>query len=483
MRPPPLEVAGAADDAAASSSGSDSEQQRQPAASAKERDNLLRATSSGGSFLSWRKRKLSFRSPRAATERSEPLLNKAYGEDGGDEIDWDRRQAEEAMADHPLHKVLRHSAEAGGADEGRSIFGEGFAVGAWEAADLVSRDGRSRLCAAPLFFGSIDQCHESAAGEGACTSLVTVVADWLLAHPSTMPNRAELDAMVREGSAQWRRLCSIEEYKARFPDCHFDLETVMLARGSVASDASSTDKAALRVLPESSYVGFFRPEGAAAAEACASVLEGAMTYEGIWEEVAQAAAAAVYVVSWNDHFFVLKVDPAAGACFIIDTLGERLHEGCQRAYVLRFDGSSVVVRQPLLLPLARVEASASAPNGEMGPTHDRSDGAVSSCSGNEEAPGTAQVVVVAPEAKAAVDSSVAAELPCTSAEAAAAPASPAMQAAMVACRDFIQNFYAALPLAGLEKDLAKGRGGDTPLHRRLQVEFHHMQAVRAGQPT
>jgi hypothetical protein len=37
----------------------------------------------------WKKRKLNFRSPRA---RGEPLLNKAYGEEGGDDIDFDRRQ-------------------------------------------------------------------------------------------------------------------------------------------------------------------------------------------------------------------------------------------------------------------------------------------------------------------------------------------------------------------------------------------------------
>lgn len=40
-------------------------------------------------ILSWRKRKLSFRSPRA---RGEPLLKKAYAEEGGDDIDFDRRQ-------------------------------------------------------------------------------------------------------------------------------------------------------------------------------------------------------------------------------------------------------------------------------------------------------------------------------------------------------------------------------------------------------
>lgn len=45
--------------------------------------------SSKRSILPWRKRKLSFRSPKA---KGEPLLKKAYGEEGGDDIDFDRRQ-------------------------------------------------------------------------------------------------------------------------------------------------------------------------------------------------------------------------------------------------------------------------------------------------------------------------------------------------------------------------------------------------------
>lgn len=40
-------------------------------------------------ILSWRKRKLSFRSPKP---KGEPLLKKAYAEEGGDDIDFDRRQ-------------------------------------------------------------------------------------------------------------------------------------------------------------------------------------------------------------------------------------------------------------------------------------------------------------------------------------------------------------------------------------------------------
>lgn len=45
--------------------------------------------SSKRSILPWRKRKLSFRSPKT---KGEPLLKKHYGEDGGDDIDFDRRQ-------------------------------------------------------------------------------------------------------------------------------------------------------------------------------------------------------------------------------------------------------------------------------------------------------------------------------------------------------------------------------------------------------
>lgn len=45
--------------------------------------------SSKRSILPWRKRKLSFRSPKS---KGEPLLKKAYGEEGGDDIDFDRRQ-------------------------------------------------------------------------------------------------------------------------------------------------------------------------------------------------------------------------------------------------------------------------------------------------------------------------------------------------------------------------------------------------------
>ena len=48
-------------------------------------------------------------------------------------------------------------------------------------------------------------------------------------------------------------------------------------------------------------------------------------------------------MSWNDHFFLLHFRREAGGtvAYVMDSLGERLCEGCRRAYVLRFDGESL----------------------------------------------------------------------------------------------------------------------------------------------
>jgi hypothetical protein len=57
--------------------------------SSSDSDHTLPQTSMR-SLLSWKRRKVSF---RVARERGEPLLNKAYREEGGDDIDFDRRQS------------------------------------------------------------------------------------------------------------------------------------------------------------------------------------------------------------------------------------------------------------------------------------------------------------------------------------------------------------------------------------------------------
>ncbi|KAL0462835.1 UNVERIFIED_CONTAM: hypothetical protein Slati_0171100 [Sesamum latifolium] len=101
--------------------------------------------------------------------------------------------------------------------------------------------------------------------------------------------QSQFDSLIRDGSLEWRNLCEHDIYRERFPDKHFDLRPVLQAK---VRD--------LCVASEKSFIGF------------PSRCYG----------------------SWNDHFFILKVE--ADAYYIIDTLGERLHEGCNQAYILKF---------------------------------------------------------------------------------------------------------------------------------------------------
>ncbi|GMI95074.1 hypothetical protein like AT2G25460 [Hibiscus trionum] len=190
----------------------------------------------------------------------------------------------------------------------------------WEVKQLVSRNGRARLNA-EVFFASFDQRSERAAGESACTTLVVVIAHRLNSNQASMPTRLEFDSLITEGSSQWRKLCSNIAHTNAFPDKHFDLETVLKA-----------DLKPVTVLQDISFTGFFSPEKF-------ECLKGAMSFDEIWNEISNDRdQPRVYIISWNDHFFVLKVEPKA--YYIIDTLGERLFEGCKQAYMVKFDDSS-----------------------------------------------------------------------------------------------------------------------------------------------
>ncbi|XP_076956612.1 uncharacterized protein LOC143631873 [Bidens hawaiensis] len=189
----------------------------------------------------------------------------------------------------------------------------------WETREFVSRDGQSKLNT-QSFFASFDQRSNKAAGPSACTALVTVIANWLMSSDSTkMPTVQQFDTLIIDGSSEWRALCENQTHVAEFPDKHFDLETVL--RAGVRP---------LTVSREKSFVGFFSPEKFES-------LTGVMSFDDIWDrEISRNLG--VYIVSWNDHFFVLKVDE--DGYYIIDTLGERLVEGCDQAYILRFDNGS-----------------------------------------------------------------------------------------------------------------------------------------------
>ncbi|KAF7830297.1 uncharacterized protein G2W53_012630 [Senna tora] len=200
--------------------------------------------------------------------------------------------------------------------------------GEWEVKELMSRDGEAKLNT-NVFFASFDQRSEQASGESACAVLVTLISHWLHSNQD-MPTRPEFDGLITEGSFEWRRLCHSDDANLKlFPDKHFDLETVIEA-----------NLRPLSVVPEKSYTGFFSPHKFQS-------LKGAMSFDEIWDEISRINMVdlepRIYIVSWNDHFFVLKVE--ADAYYIIDSLGERLFEGCKEAFILKFDDSSLMYQK------------------------------------------------------------------------------------------------------------------------------------------
>lgn len=263
--------------------------------------------------------------------------------------------------------------------------------------ELRSRDGEAKLNT-NVFFASFDQRSEEACGESACATLVTIIAHWLHSNQD-MPSRPGFDSLITKGSSEWRMLCDRDDAHLKlFPDKHFDLDTVI--------EANLTP---LVLVHEKSYTGFFSPEKF-------ECLKGAMSFDEIWDEISRDVVDCrprIYIVSWNDHFFVLKVE--ADAYYIIDSLGERLFEGCKEAFILKFDDSSLFY-------------------GKVGKAFDD----ISSRGSESEKERF--------------------ELVCRGKE---------------CCKEFIKKFLAALPLKQLEEEEKKESIFYPYLHRLLQIEFHY----------
>lgn len=258
----------------------------------------------------------------------------------------------------------------------------------WEAGEVDSRDGQAKL-KTKVFFASFDQMSQEASGEGACAAIATVIAHWLQSNKG-LPTRSEFERLIRDGSREWRELCSNDIHAESFPDRHFDLETVC--------------KANLRPLSISRepFVGFFSPEKF-------EHLKEASSFDKIWEEIkrnTEDGEPSIYIVSWNDHFFVLKVE--ANAYYIIDSFGQRLSEGCTKAYILKFDDSSLMYE--------REEKD------RIGP-EDGVDHMKIICRGKE------------------------------------------------CCKGFFKRFLAAVPVRELEEEKEKGTEGEH-FYKRLQIEFN-----------
>ncbi|KAG6763380.1 hypothetical protein POTOM_030794 [Populus tomentosa] len=399
---------------------------------ASDHEQSLRQSSIRG-ILAWRKRKLSFISAKPKS-KGEPLLKKDCGE-GGDDIDFDRRQLSSSDESGSGWNKLEE-----GSTTSRSSFSEfgddKFAVGSWEAKEVISRDGHMKL-QAQVFFASIDQRSERAAGESACTALVAVIANWLQSNQYEVPIKSEFDSLIRVGSLEWRNLCEREDYRQRFPDKHFDLETILQAKIRPLS-----------VVPEKSFIGFFHPEGLE--EGDFDFLHGAMSFDSIWQEINHHGLDSssncdpfVYIVSWNDHFFVLKVEQ--DAYYIIDTLGERLYEGCNQAYVLKFDKDTTIRK----LPMETTESDEKTAGNKAQPSSSKEKTRAerrppSSPNECEKTPMEEEIVCEGKES----------------------------------CKEYIKSFLAAIPIRELRADIKKGLMASTPLHHRLQIEFHYTQLTQ-----
>ncbi|KAI3458759.1 hypothetical protein Pfo_015422 [Paulownia fortunei] len=376
-------------------------------------------------LLPWRKRKLSFRSPKV---KGEPLLKKYYGEEGGDDIDFDRRQL--SSSDESTLTQQRSGENSIANQPSASAFGDdNFAVGMWEQKEITSRDGQMKL-KTQVFFASIDQRSERAAGESACTALVAVIADWLQSNHDGMPIKSQLDSLIREGSLEWRNLCENETYMERFPDKHFDLETVLEAKVRPLS-----------VVPEKSFIGFFHPQGLE--DKGFDFLQGAMSFDNIWDEICRCASEIppssdplVYIISWNDHFFILKVEQ--DAYYIIDTLGERLYEGCNQAFILKFDRDTSI--HWIANETQKLDDKPADEKAVQSETEEDSIAGNDALGKNEE--------------ESIVD--------CTGKD---------------SCKEYIKSFLAAIPIRELQVDLKKGLMASTPLHHRLQIEFHYTRCL------
>ncbi|KAK3043732.1 hypothetical protein RJ639_001928 [Escallonia herrerae] len=270
----------------------------------------------------------------------------------------------------------------------------------WETRDLTSRDGLTKL-RANVFFASFDQRSDTAAGGSACTALVAVIAHWLQSNQNMMPSRPEFDKLIIDGSSEWQKLCNNDAYVNDFPNKHFDLETILHA-----------DLRPIHVSRRESYVGFFGPEKFES-------LKGGMSFDELWNEVETKAdehEPRIYIVSWNDHFFVLKAD--VNAYYIIDTLGERLFEGCEQAYILRFDKSTSI---HAIIKTQKVSAEEMA---GQDTDNSKEESVEIICSGRG------------------------------------------------CCKEYIKRFLAAIPLQELEQEEKKETVPYYSLHQCLQIEFN-----------
>ncbi|KAL9299182.1 hypothetical protein AtEden1_Chr2g0229551 [Arabidopsis thaliana] len=145
----------------------------------------------------------------------------------------------------------------------------------------------------------------------------------------------------------------------------------------------------------------------------------------------------IYIVSWNDHFFVLLVNH--DAYYIIDTLGERVYEGCNQAYVLKFDQDAEIKRLPSVIKDDKAD---------MGSQKQGDKNKYEQPKRSKESEEQGEEVVV-----------------CRGKE---------------SWREYIKSFLAAIPIQQVKADMKKGLVSS--FHHRLQIELYYTKHLHHRQP-
>ncbi|KAL5559791.1 hypothetical protein UlMin_036002 [Ulmus minor] len=256
-----------------------------------------------------------------------------------------------------------------------------------ETNEIVSGNSKTKI-RTEVFLASLDQRSIWVNGRSACSVLSLFIAHWLHINQD-LPTRPQFNRLVIEGSNEWNSLCKNELNLVSFPDGHFDLKTL-----------------------EESFVGFFFPEKF-------EMLKEVMSFDDTWDNIISDEILTnkpkIYIVSWNDHFFVLKVEE--DACYVINSLGRRLHNYCNSAYILKFNESSVIY------DLINKEEEDEGEN-QSEKNKEKTNDQIVICTGKE------------------------------------------------CCREFIKRFWATITLRDFEEEKKKGKLSNTTLFQKLQIEFH-----------
>ncbi|KAM6544883.1 hypothetical protein CsatB_025619 [Cannabis sativa] len=183
----------------------------------------------------------------------------------------------------------------------------------WSLLELFSHNKEAMLKVKVLF-------ASFASGEDACSVIAVLISHWLHCNPNLIPTRLQFESLIIQGSSEWRVLCSTETSYCG----HFDIETVV-----------NTGIRPLSICAHKSIMGIVGVEKF-------EPLKDLFSLDEMWETITKnlTTEPRVFIVGWDDHFFVLKLE--LHACYIFDSFGARLFRGCNKAYVLKFDESSVI---------------------------------------------------------------------------------------------------------------------------------------------